>query len=93
MVSKHFPNQDKIRVYEGKGCEVCHQSGYTGRIGIFEVLEVSEEIKDLIAQKADASEIEQKAVEQGMGTMFDDGLQKVKQGQTSLEEIMRVAKE
>ncbi len=93
LVSKHFPNQDKIRVYEGKGCEVCHQSGYTGRIGIFEVLEVSEEIKDLIAQKADASEIEQKAVEQGMGTMFDDGLQKVKQGQTSLEEIMRVAKE
>jgi type IV pilus assembly protein PilB len=93
LVSKHFPGQEKIRVYEGKGCEVCHQSGYTGRIGIFEVLEVTEKIKELIALKSDSSDIETQAISDGMDTMFDDGLEKVKQGQTSLEEIMRVAKE
>lgn len=93
LIKKHFPGQETIRVYEGKGCNVCHDSGYMGRVGIFEVLEISEEIKELIVQKADASDIQQLAIEQGMDTMFDDGLEKVKQGVTSLEEIMRVAKE
>jgi len=93
LIRKHFPGKDTIRVYEGKGCNVCHNSGYQGRIGIFEVLEVSEGIKDLITQKADSDTIEEFAINEGMESMFDDGLDKVKQGLTSLEEIMRVAKE
>ena len=93
LIRKHFPKKDTIRVYEGKGCQVCHLSGYAGRIGIFEVLIVDEGIKDLITNKADAEKIEEYAKSNGMETMFDDGLEKVKQGLTSLEEIMRVAKE
>lgn len=93
LIRKHFPDKSTIRVYEGKGCEVCHSSGYSGRIGIFEVLIVDEGIKDLITNKADAEKIEEYAKSNGMETMFDDGLEKVKQGLTSLEEIMRVAKE
>ncbi|MBP7842674.1 Flp pilus assembly complex ATPase component TadA [Candidatus Woesebacteria bacterium] len=93
LITKHFPDQDTIRVYEGKGCQVCHDSGYMGRIGIFEVLEVSEGIKDLIVKKSNASDIGNLSISQGMETMFDDGLEKVKQGLTTLEEVMRVAKE
>lgn len=93
LIRKHFPGKDTIRVYEGKGCNVCHDSGYMGRIGIFEVLEVSDGIQELITQKADSETIENFAIKEGMQTMFDDGLEKVKQGLTSLEEIMRVAKE
>lgn len=93
LLNKHFAGKKQIRVYEGKGCDLCHDSGYMGRIGIFEVLEVSEEIKELIVAKVKSDTIQERAIEQGMQTMFDDGLEKVKQGITTLEEIMRVARE
>ncbi|MDQ3099376.1 MAG: Flp pilus assembly complex ATPase component TadA [bacterium] len=92
-VKKCFGGEGEIRLYMGKGCPVCHNTGYIGRIGIFEVLEVNEEIKDLIMKKVNAEEITQKARELGMTTMLEDGLEKVKQGITTVEEILRATKE
>ncbi len=79
--------------YKGKGCDVCHGSGYVGRVGVFEVLEVSEKIREAITEQKDASIIHQIAVEEGMTTIFEDGLDKIKKGITTLEEILRVTKE
>ncbi len=83
----------EMKFYRPKGCEQCGKEGYRGRMGIYEVLGIDEDIKKLIAQSATALEIENKAREKGMLTMFNDGLVKAIQGLTSLEEIMRVTKE
>lgn len=80
-------------LYKGSGCKVCNFSGYHGQIGIFEVLNVSEAIKNLILKQAAALEIKKKAVEEGMITMFEDGLSKVEAGATSIEEVLRVVGE
>jgi type IV pilus assembly protein PilB len=83
---------ENIKLYRSQGCEQCHE-GYKGRSGIFEVLEVDEEIKKMISQKATSAEIEERARDKGMLTMVEDGFAKVIQGITSLEEILRVTKE
>lgn len=82
-----------ITLYKPKGCEQCHNEGYKGRSGIYEVLEVSEEIARLISEKASADEIEKEAKKRGMNTMSEDGFIKAVQGITSIEEILRVTKE
>lgn len=79
--------------YRGKGCKKCDKSGYKGRIGIYEVLEITDEVKELINNKATAKDIEKFATDNGMIKMFEDGVIKAKSGITSLEEILRVAKE
>lgn len=90
---KAFRESAEIRVYHGKGCPVCHLTGYQGRVGIFEILKISESIQDLITQKADADSITRKGVEEGMTTMMDDGLRKVQLGITTIEEVLRATKE
>lgn len=92
IIQKHFGDKEKITIYQGKGCKICHNTGYSGRIGIYEVLEVSKDIKKLIAEKRDSDEILKKAIEEGMTTMLDDGLEKVSRGATSIEEVLRVTK-
>jgi len=84
---KDFQN---IEFFKGEGCKRCSRSGYNGRVGIFEVMEVTDEIKSLVTRKATAREIEIKAREQGMQSMLYDGMRKVIQGITTLEEIIRV---
>lgn len=91
-ISKHFGPQEKIQVFEGKGCKVCHATGFAGRIGIFEVIDMSEKVKELITQKSDSDEIAQQAILDGMTTMFDDGLDKVVKGMTTVKEVLRVTK-
>lgn len=93
LVKKHFGTAKTIRLYQGHGCEVCHLTGYSGRVGIFEILEISEGIKKLITQKADSETIAKKAVEEGMITMMEDGLDKIQLGLTTIEEVMRVTRE
>jgi len=83
---------EKIKLYKSKGCDQCTE-GYKGRLGIYEVLEVDDDIKKMIAQKATSEEIEKAARAKGMLTMVEDGFLKAVQGITSLEEIMRVTKE
>lgn len=81
------------RLYSGKGCSGCHGTGYQGRTGIFEVLEIDDAVRSAIVQSATASEIEKLAVERGMRTMLQDGLVKAKQGLTTMSEVMRASKE
>lgn len=77
-------------VYRGKGCEACKHSGYKGRTAIYEILLLSESIKELILKKAPSDEIKRKAVALGMKTLKDDGLEKVAMGLTTNDEVMRV---
>lgn len=84
---------DQVRLYKGKGCPSCNGSGYAGRIGIFEVLEVVDNIRELILVRADSDQIKKQAVENGMNTMLEDGFAKAVAGKTTLEEIFRVTKQ
>ncbi len=86
-------NLSKLRFYRGTGCPVCGNTGYQGRVGVFEVLEMSEEIKKLILQRASSEEITNVAKNQGMSTMLEDGIDKVVNGVTTLEEVLRVTRE
>jgi type IV pilus assembly protein PilB len=79
--------------YIGKGCVVCDQTGYRGRIGIRETLEPNDEIRQLIMNRASAQQIKEAAVRNGMKTMAKDGVQKALNGVTSLEEILRIVHE
>lgn len=80
-----------VRLYQGKGCEQCQGSGFTGRVGLFELFEVDEDIRDLIMQRRPASFIRSTAIMKGMKTMFQDGLAKAFMGETTVEEVFRVA--
>lgn len=81
----------EIKLYKGQGCDYCGRSGYLGRIGIFEVMPISEKIARLILEKADAATIEHQAVMEGMITMKQDGYLKVLEGVSTVDEILRVA--
>jgi len=78
-----------VEVYKPAGCNACNNTGYKGRIGLFEVLEVTDEIQELILAGASAAEIRRKAIEQGMITLRRSGLEKIKEGITSIEEVVR----
>lgn len=95
IINKHYipvGENKEIRVYKGEGCKNCHFTGYAGRVGIFEILEVSKAIRKLITDRQDSDVIMQQAIADGMSTMLDDGLMKVSQGITTIEEILRVTK-
>jgi general secretion pathway protein E len=77
-------------IYKPVGCDVCQTVGYRGRLGIYEFLAASDEIKTLIIENADAGKVKKKAVELGMRTLREDGFLKVLSGHTSLDEVMRV---
>jgi type IV pilus assembly protein PilB len=77
-------------LYRPKGCDYCSQTGYRGRTGVFEVMLMSEEIERLTVERASTEEIKKVAISEGMRTLREEGLLKVKAGITSIEEIMRV---
>jgi type IV pilus assembly protein PilB len=79
-----------LEAYEPVGCRRCSGSGYRGRLGLYEVMTMSPEIQKLALERRPASEIQEAAVKQGMTQLCDDGLEKVKQGRTSIAEIARV---
>src|SRR5262245_53644194 len=81
------------RVWESVGCQNCSGTGYLGRVGIFELLPVTSEICKVIVQRADASAIRSLAVQQGMRLLREDGWDKVRQGVTTLAEVLRVTRE
>ncbi len=93
LLQKYFKSSNEARIYIGKGCPVCRNTGYSGRVGIFEILLLSEKIQDLIVAKNDSQKIMQQAVTEGMTTMMDDGLFKAQQGLTTIEEVLRATRE
>jgi type IV pilus assembly protein PilB len=85
-----MPNEAKeVKIYKGQGCSTCGNKGYKGRVGFYEILEVTDEIRELILVGASALELRKKAVDQGMITLRRSGLLKVKDGITTLEEVIR----
>jgi type IV pilus assembly protein PilB len=80
----------EIEAYEPVGCPRCNQSGYRGRVGLYSVMRLSERIKELAVAGAAEAEIGAVAREEGMLTLREDGLGKVRAGLTSLEEVLRV---
>ncbi|MFH0855800.1 MAG: ATPase, T2SS/T4P/T4SS family [Candidatus Omnitrophota bacterium] len=82
-----------IRFYREKGCQECRNSGYSGRIGIFEMLVPDDDIKRLIEKKSSAGEIRDAAIRKGMKTMYEDGIDKLLKGITSVSEVLRVTHE
>ena len=79
--------------YHGRGCEACMQSGYRGRTGIFELLVMDNDVRHLLTTGADSVKMKDMAVRNGMATLFEDGLLKVKNGMTTLNEVLRVTQE
>ena len=84
---------EKQKFYKGQGCDECHNKGYNGRIGIYEVLPVTEKVRALISTKVTSEEIQKNAVTEGMIAMLQDGLDKVASGMTTIEEVIRVVRE
>jgi type IV pilus assembly protein PilB len=80
---------ETLKIYQGKGCSVCNNTGYKGRIGLYEAMPVSPAVRDLIFSNAPASDIRKKAIEEGMISLRQSGLTKIKQGITTLEEVLR----
>ena len=94
VLGKFLPKKkEEIKFFRGKGCEQCNNTGYYGRVGIFEVLSVSEKIVKLILERAPAGEIEKQAVEEGMITMLQDGYLRVVEGVSTMEEVVRVVRD
>ena len=80
-------------IYGKAGCEKCRKTGYRGRTGIFELLRVTEAIESLIIGRGTTNEIKQSAIAEGMRTLRDDGWEKVLEGITTAEEVLRVTEE
>jgi type IV pilus assembly protein PilB len=78
-----------FKLYKGRGCGTCNGTGYKGRVGLYEVMEISEGIRDLIMVGATAVEIKRKALEEGMLTLRMSGLEKIRVGMTTIEEVLR----
>jgi type IV pilus assembly protein PilB len=80
---------NKVQVQHGRGCATCNNTGYKGRVGLYEVMEINDELRELILVGASALELKKKALEGGMITLRKSGLTKVALGQTTMEEVLR----
>ncbi|HEX3186526.1 MAG TPA: type IV-A pilus assembly ATPase PilB [Pyrinomonadaceae bacterium] len=91
LVEVGFPADEakSLKTYKGKGCATCNNTGYKGRIGLYEVLEITDEIRELILIGASALELRKKAVDDGMITLRESGLHKIRAGVTTIEEVVR----
>ena len=89
-VGFNVDDTENVVFYRGRGCEQCHHTGYKGRNGIFEMMIINEEIADLTVKRAPLSEVRNAALANGMKTLKMDGFQKVLEGITTVEEVMRV---
>lgn len=87
---RSYFKDNNITLYRGNGCSVCSNTGFYGRVGVFEFLKVSQELQDLIPNRPSTNEIFNLARSQGFKTLFEDGVDKVKQGLTTIEELLRV---
>jgi type IV pilus assembly protein PilB len=91
LINAGFSQEEakSIQTFKGEGCKTCNGTGYKGRIGMYEVMEISEDIQELILVGASAREIRRKSVEEGMLTLRQSGLAKIKAGLTTLDEVLR----
>jgi type IV pilus assembly protein PilB len=79
----------KVKLYKGRGCQVCNNTGYKGRVGLYEVMEITDGMREMILTGASSIELKNKAIEEGMITLRGSGLRKIRAGQTTVEEVVR----
>jgi type IV pilus assembly protein PilB len=84
---------ESFPVYKGKGCPICNNTGYKGRVGLYEVMPMKEEVKELILSRSSASEIRREAIRLRMKTLRQSGIFKIKEGMTTIEEVVRTTME
>jgi type IV pilus assembly protein PilB len=91
LINLGFPQEEakNLQTFKGEGCKTCSGTGYKGRIGLYEVMEISEDIQELILVGASSREIKRKAVEEGMLTLRHSGLAKIRSGLTTVDEVLR----
>ncbi|MEP0813400.1 MAG: Flp pilus assembly complex ATPase component TadA [bacterium] len=89
LIAPYIKDQS-VQIFKGKGCKVCHDTGYKGRMGIYEIMMVTPELRELIIERANTDQVRKVAIEQGMKTLFDSGILKVLDGITTVEEVLRV---
>jgi general secretion pathway protein E len=87
------PDGERVQCWRGAGCEACFGSGYTGRVGVFELMELNEEIRQMVMKNADAATITLAARRNGMRSLREDGWMKVRAGLTTVDEVMRVTQD
>lgn len=93
IITEKIKQFEDLEFYHGQGCDKCSNTGYKGRIGVHEILEVTDEIAEMIVKHSTTQEIQEKAEETGMVVMWEDGFIKAVQGVTTIDEILRVTKE
>jgi type IV pilus assembly protein PilB len=91
LLSVGFPESEAhgLKLVKGRGCDKCTNSGYKGRLGLFEVMDITEDMRELILSGATAVELRRKAIEEGMITLRQSGLQKIREGLTTIDEVVR----
>ena len=91
LIQAGFSPEDanEVTPMKGAGCDRCNQTGYKGRVGLYEVMEIADELRELILVGASSLELRRKAVDEGMLTLRASGLRKVKDGVTTIEEVVR----
>lgn len=90
-INFEIPNRDNLKFYRGKGCDYCKNTGYRGRTAIFEVVRINDEIRSMIMKNTSSNVIKDIAIKNGMRTLLDSGIQKVLNGETTIDEVLRVA--
>jgi len=79
----------ELKLYKGRGCTTCNNTGYKGRVGLYEVMEITDELRELIIIGASAMELRRKAIDLGMITLRESGLCKIRAGITTIEEVVK----
>jgi type IV pilus assembly protein PilB len=93
LLKQYRPKVKSTDIFRSVGCEECGNTGYRGRVGVFEVLKVTPEIRELVVGKVSGAEISKLASKQGMGSMIEDGLDKIFSGLTTIEEVLRAVRD
>ena len=91
LVDIGFSEQEAktVKLFKGQGCDVCNNTGYKGRVGLFEVMVVDDDMRELILSGASSYDLRQKAIQNGMMSLRESGLQKIRDGMSTLEEVAR----
>jgi type IV pilus assembly protein PilB len=79
----------ELKIYKGRGCVICNNTGFKGRVGLYEVMEITDELRELIIIGASAMELRKKAIDLGMITLRESGLYKIREGITTIEEVVK----
>jgi general secretion pathway protein E len=90
---QRYADGGEVTLHRPVGCEDCHGTGFHGRTSLFETLMMTDSVRRLVLRHTESNEIHRAAVEEGMGTMYDDGLQKALAGLTTIEEVLKVTRD